>query len=203
MRAVLFALVLLAAPSPAFAEGTSAVGVVRAVCLPNAGDTNAILAEISADGWRQLSDHERRQRDPENVAGGFVMHWASSQAWAPADDSVQMLIVGEGPLGQGEARANFCAVMQQLPFSRQVRSVRDWLGFDRFQTWGPGGDNFAYVRDAGGNLTNGASVADDVRDAALREGRFGFIQVVGDRTTSVVNFSALQPVEPPVSGDTR
>lgn len=203
MRAALVALVF--APPFAFAQSaeiwreadTDAIALVQSTCVAHSANAIAIATDLATRGWREISAEERRRRDPENVGGGFVMHWTNSQTWAPQDGSALTLVLGDGPLGQGEAHADFCMIIEQAPFSQQVRGVRRWLGFRRFQTWGPGGDNFAYVRDAAGNLSNGADISDEVRDAALREGRFGFIQVVGDRTTSVVNFSALRPVEPP------
>lgn len=197
MRVAFTACVLVLATAGSAFAGTAGVDLARSACLAHSANAEAISTDLSARGWRQLSDEERGERDPQNVGAGFVMHWATSQAWGSPDDASVMLTLGEGPLGQGAARADFCMVTQSLGFSQQVRGVRQWLGFDRFQTWGPGGDLFAYLRDAEGNLSDGAHIEDAERDAALNDGRYGLVQVVGDHSTSVINFSVLHPVSPP------
>ncbi|MCX7359874.1 MAG: hypothetical protein NT015_17265 [Alphaproteobacteria bacterium] len=175
---------------------TQALSLVRDTCFAQHANATTIAAELQARGWRQLSETERQQRDPENVGYGFIMHWTTSQAWAPPEDSVVMLALGEGPVDEGHARAEFCMVLERRGFSQQASVIRRWLGFRRFQSWGPGGEVFAYLRDPEDNISNGAELADEVRLVALREGRLGFVQIVGDQTTSVVNFSVLHPSPP-------
>lgn len=195
VRAALAA-VLIAATSPslAFAE-TQALNLLRATCVAHNAHAAATVQDLTTRNWRQLTDAERGQNSAYQLAAGFVMHWTSSQAWTSPEGNV-IVVLGEGPLGSGEARADFCLVTESAPFRRQVREVRHWLGFDRFQSWGPGGDVFAYVRDDAGNFSDGAHPSDSVR-AAMRAGRFGFVQVIGDDTQSAINFSVIDPVEPP------
>lgn len=194
MRIALLALAFLCMPTFAFAQ-TLALDAVRTACVAHNADPGAIAADLASRGWRQIGEAERRQRDPDNIAQGFIMHWSSSQAWAPADDATVTLVLGEGTVGEGVS-ARYCAAVERRSFSQQVRAVRRWLGFERFQTWGPGGDTFAYLRNAEGALTNAASISDADRDAAVRDGRYGFVQVVGDGSTSMVNFSALHHTAP-------
>ncbi|MEZ5972548.1 MAG: hypothetical protein R3C31_12120 [Hyphomonadaceae bacterium] len=195
MRAALIALAASAFSTTfAFAD-PRALDLVQSVCVSHSADTVAATAELATRGWRQITDEERRQRDPSDVAAGFIMNWSRSQAWAPEDDPSLAIVLGEGPVGNGEARAEYCAIVERIAFSRQVRAVRRWLGFNRFQTWGPGGDIFAYLRDAEGALGNGADVAPTQLSVAMEQGRYGFVQVVGDNATSVVNFSVLHPAQ--------
>lgn len=189
MRALVALAALVLASGPAHAE-SAALGLVRTACAAHSADSAAIANDLTALGWRQLTDQDRLQRDPDNFAGGFVMHWSSSQAWAPVSDEPLLLLLGEGPLG--EARAKFCLVSGMAPFRRQVSEVRRWLGFGRFETWGPGGDMFAYIRDGDGGFSNGALPEAD-REGAVREGRFGFVQVIGDQSRSAINFSVVVP----------
>ena len=207
MRATLIVLSLFAAAPAAAQEmelsriaGSPTLDLVQATCFAQAADTQSISADLSARGWRQIDDAERRQRDPENVGAGFIMHWATSQAWAPLDDPSITLVLGEGPLGGGAARADFCMIVDDVPFSRQTGAVRQWLGFPRFQTWGPGGDNFAYISDSEGRISNGAQAAEADANIAVSEGRFGFIQVVGDRAASVINVSVVHSTTPQGAG---
>lgn len=189
MRAIIAFVALVLGSGAAHAE-TLALELVRTTCAAHGAEPAAIVGFIETRGWRRLTDQERLQRDPDNFVNGFVMHWSSSQTWAPNDDDSLLLLLGEGPLGA--ARARYCLVSEATSFGRQVREVRRWLGFGRFETWGPGGDMFAYIRDASGALSNGA-LPDADREGAAREGRFGFVQVIGDRSRSAINFSVVVP----------
>jgi hypothetical protein len=190
MRVALAALAWIATAGSASSD-TASLDVVRSVCFAHGANGAAIAAELSARGWHQIGEDERRQRDSANVGGGFSMHWATSRAWAPPDNSSLTLVLGEGPLGSG--RADFCMVTESRAFADQVRAVRQWLDFDRFQTWGPGGDMFAYIRGDDEAMRNGAQASEAEREAAARTGRFGFVQVVGDDGASAINFSVVHP----------
>ncbi|MBY0562632.1 MAG: hypothetical protein K2P58_00500 [Hyphomonadaceae bacterium] len=193
MRAIIVAFALLLTPS--VANATTAVDLVRSTCAARDADVEAISASLAAQNWRRLDDAERVQNPSWDLVSGFVMHWTTTQAWAPPGGD-GLIVLGEGPFGQGEARARFCLVAEGVSFRRQVRDVRAWLGFDRFQTWGPGGDMFAYVRDDAGGFANGASLSEDARAAAANARRFGFVQVIGDRNGSAINYSVVNRVEP-------
>jgi hypothetical protein len=140
MRAFLAAVWLAVLATPAAAQEmtiydlarTDALELVRDTCFAQSANASTIAADLAARGWRRISEEERRQRDPDDMGGGFIMHWATSQAWASPDDPSLTLVLGEGPLGQGAARANFCMVIEGAAFSQQVSSIRRWLCFQRF-----------------------------------------------------------------------
>lgn len=205
MRVVFAAFALLAVPCFAAAEtiyredirSTEAAELVRSDCAARNADAGAIAASLTGRGWRLLSDDETRQRDRDGLAAGFMMHWTTSQAWAPNDASSLMLVVGEGPVGQGQARASFCLIAEAASFARQRGAVRRWLGFSRAEAWGPGGDVFGYMRDDEGDLRNVVGASDAEQRAAMRAGRLGFVQVIGNQAASVINFSVIHAHEPP------
>ena len=193
MRTAFATLTFVMLLSTQAAAQSRALDLVRSECVAQNADPDAISRDLSAMHWRQLSDEEQAHRDLSLLAVGFVMHWTRSQAWGPEDGEHIMITLGDGPLGESGARARFCLISEARPFSRQVRDVRAWLGFQRFQTWGPGADMFAYIRGDAGALRNGAAISAAERDEAARAGRFGFVQVVGDTTSSLINFSVIEP----------
>lgn len=179
--------------SAAVAE-TPSLRQFKASCVAHSANAAAIAQDLQAQGWRALTDEELRLHSSTEMTRGFTMHWTHFQGWTPADSaSPQLVILGDGPLNGGAAHGNFCVVADAVAFSRQTREVRQWLGFSRADTWGPGGDIFAYVRSPSGELRNAAGLSEAEGAEPLSQGRIGFVQVIGDEHTTLLNFSVIHP----------
>lgn len=197
MRAAAAAFALLAmAPAPAAAE-MRAVELARSLCVANEARPTRVEETLAFQGWRRLSEEDASQAPLMELVRGFSMHWDGAHVWSlgPAGP---LLALGAGRIGYNTM--DFCVVAEARSFSRQVRDVRSWLGFDRFETYGPGGDLFVYLRDETGRLRNGVEANEAEAAAAVALGRTGYVVVIGDAHASVVNFGAVRPTPLPSQG---
>ncbi len=184
--------VLVLAATAAAAE-TPSLNLFKSVCAAHNADAAAIEPDLQARGWRTLTPEEVQQHPSTELTRGFTMHWTRFQAWGPSDGTSLIVLVGDGPVNEGAAQGNFCLLADAVGFSRQTREVREWLGFRRAQSWGPGGDIFAYVRSPSGELHNAAGLSESEGAEPFAQGRIGFVQVVGDEHMTLLNFSVIHP----------
>jgi hypothetical protein len=185
---------IVALAATAAAAETPSLELFKSACVAHSADAAAIEQELQLQDWRRLTEEELGAHATTEMTRGFTMHWARFQGWAPGDSRGPLIVLlGDGPLNGGAARGDFCLVADAIAFSRQTREVRDWLGFSRAQTWGPGGDIFAYVRAPSGELRNAAGLSESEGAEPFAQGRIGFVQVVGDQRITALNFSVIHP----------
>lgn len=160
------------------ASGHAGFQAFEAVCAGSHGDRAAAIGQAQAAGWSRLKDNE------VPTAGGLAkliepLKITNYAAFHRADNDL-VLLVGDDP-----SASQLCVVASKTPFREALTDVRGWLASPHLQTWGPGGEVFAFIKRGDQRLP--ITDHEDPRTAgAIAKRELATVTVIGGETGSLL-----------------
>lgn len=147
----------------------------EALCAAHPADRAGVLKAAGEGAWEVLPDNvfPREGGLYERMRFLHISDFSVRRKHSEAGDMVLLV-------GRDKGAGDLCVVAAHADYQDTLRQMHDWLGMNRFETWGPGGEFFMFVTD-GEKRTPAQSIGKADLMVAARRRAVSTSGVIGDQ----------------------